>query len=101
MAAGDGGEGTPPEHFDGADGARTENGMYLRCEYNNVALEASERGQASAGTAAGEYVHGGTEKSAGRRRAEEGDEKTQRAHLAQEPNIGETEKIPPPSSCAR
>ena len=29
---GDGGEGAQPEHFDGADGARTENGMHPRRE---------------------------------------------------------------------
>ena len=76
-AAGDGDEAPPPEHFDGADGARTENGMQPRRKYDNVALEVSERGQASAGAAAGEDGHGATETSAGRRRAEEREENPQ------------------------
>ena len=71
-AAGDGGEGTRPEHFDGADGAKTENGMHLRREYKNVAPEATERVQSSAGAAAGEDRHGATETCTGQRRAEEG-----------------------------
>ena len=48
-AAGDGGKGPPSNHFEGADVARTENGMHPLREYKNVASEASERGQASAG----------------------------------------------------
>ena len=39
MAAGDSVEGPWPEHFDGADGARTKNGMHPRHEYDNVASE--------------------------------------------------------------
>ena len=73
-AAGDGGEGPRPEHFDGADGARTKNGMHPRRKYDNVASEAMERGQASSGAAAGEDSHGVTVTSAGPRRAEEGEE---------------------------
>ena len=45
----DGGEGPPTEHLDGADGARTENGMHPLREYENLVLEAMDRGQASAG----------------------------------------------------
>ena len=66
-AEGDGDKGHPPEHFDGADGARTENGMRLRREYNNVASEVSERGQASAGAAVGEDGNGSTANITGRR----------------------------------
>ena len=69
-AAGDGGEGTWPERFDGADGASTENGMHPRREYDNLASEATERVQARAGADAGGDSHGSTETSAGRRRAE-------------------------------
>ena len=35
-AVGDGGVGYPPEHFDGADGATTENGKRPRREYDKV-----------------------------------------------------------------
>ena len=76
-AAGDGGEGPRPEHFDGADGARTKNGMHPRREYDNVVSEATERGQARARVAAGEDGHGATGNRAAPRRAEEGDETPQ------------------------
>ena len=49
MAEGDGGEELQPENFDGADGVRTEKSMHPCREYDNVASEATERGQASAG----------------------------------------------------
>ena len=68
-AAGDGGEGHLPENFDSADGATTEKGKHPRREYDNVVSEALERGQASAGPAAGEDGHGATVHSAGRIRA--------------------------------
>ena len=71
-AAGDGGEGPWPEHFDGADGATTKNGMHPRREYDNVVLEAMERGQDSTGGAAGEDSHGATETCAGWIKVEEG-----------------------------
>ena len=61
---GDGGAGYPPEQFDSADGATTENGKHPRCEYDKVVSEASERGPASAGPAAGEDVRGGMNHSA-------------------------------------
>ena len=99
--AGDGGEGPRPEHFDGADGARTKNAMHLCCEYENMASEAMERGQASAGNAAGEDDHGAMETCTGRRRAEEGDENPQRALLEQEPDGGEMEASPPTRTVAR
>ena len=92
----DGDEGPRPEHFDGADGARTENGMHLRREYENMASEATERGQASTGAAAGEDGHGAMETSAGTRRAKEGDENPQRALPAQDPDGGETKARGPP-----
>ena len=95
-AAGDSNKGHPPEHFDGADRATTENGKHPRRKYNNVALEASERGQFSAGAASGEDGHGATEKSVVRIRAEEEDEKPQRPRPAQETDGGETEESPPP-----
>ena len=100
MAEGDDGEGPRPEHFDGADGARNENGMHPRREYNNKS-EATEIGQASAGAAAGEDRHGATVTSAGPRRAEEGEENPRRALPAQEPDGGETEASPPPQTVAR
>ena len=82
-AAGDGGAGHLPEHFDGADGATTKNGMHPCSEYDNVALEALERGQASAGRVAGEDIHGAMVHSAGRIRADEGDENSHHALRAQ------------------
>ena len=91
-ADGDSGEGHPPEHFDGADSATTENGKHSHREYNNVALEASERGPASAGPEAGEDGHGATNHSAGRTWEEEGEENPRRASSAQEPDGGETEE---------
>ena len=56
--AGDGGAGHPPEHFDGADGARSEHGALTRREYNFLASEVTERGPASAGPVAGEDGRG-------------------------------------------
>ena len=47
-AAGASGVGYSPKHFDGADGATTENGKHPRREYDNVVSEASKRGPASA-----------------------------------------------------
>ena len=95
-ATGDGGEGPRPEHFDGADGARTKNGMHLPHEYNRLASEAMERGQATTGAAAGEDGHGATVTIAGPRIVEEGDENPRRALLAHEPDGGETEARGPP-----
>ena len=40
-AEGDGGAGYPPEHFNGADGATTENGKHPCREYGKVVSEAS------------------------------------------------------------
>ena len=80
-AAGAGGAGYLPKHFEGPDGAMTKNGKQSCCEYDKVAseaseaseaLEASERGQASAGPATGEDGHGATTHRAGRTREEEG-----------------------------
>ena len=60
--AGDGGAWHLSEHFDGADGARSEHGALARREYElqtlealeaSEASEALERGLASAGPAAG------------------------------------------------
>ena len=72
MTAGDGGEFPRPEHFDGADGTRTKNGMHPGCEYKNVVSEATERGQASMGDAEREDNHGALEISEEPGRAEEG-----------------------------
>ena len=98
-AAGDGRKGHMSEHFNGTDGARTKNSKHPRCDYNNVASNVSERGQVSAGAAAGEDGHGATENSAGQIRAEEGGEKPQRAPSAgpqRRRDEGETEDSPPP-----
>ena len=100
-AAVDGGEDPRKEHFDSADGARTDKGMHPRHEYVNVASEATERGQASAGAAAGEDGHGATVTSTGPRRAEEGDENPRRVLPVQETYGGETEAIPPPRTVAQ
>ena len=64
-AEGAGGVGYPPEHFDGAAGATTENGKHMCHEYNKVTSEALARVQASAGPAAGEDIHGATTHRAG------------------------------------
>ena len=79
-------KGAQPAQFDGADTARSKHGALARREYDNMALEASERGQASAGPAAGENGHGYMEHSAVRIRAEAEDKKPQRARPEQEPN---------------
>ena len=55
-----------------------------------------ERGQASAGDAAGVDGHGSTETIAGPRTAEEGDENSQSALPTQDPNGGETAARAPP-----
>ena len=86
MAAGDGGAGYPPEHFDGAYGARSEHGALARREYDLLASEMSERGPASAGPAAREDGHGATNHSAGRTREEGEDENPRCASSEQAPN---------------
>ena len=90
-----------PEHFDGANGAMTENGKHPRCEYDKVASEALERGPASAGTASGEDGHGAMNHSAGWTREEEGGETPRPARSAQESNGREMEERPPPQTVAR
>ena len=75
--------------------------MHPRRKYNNVALEAKDRGQASVGAAAGEDGHGAMETSARPRRAEEGDKNQQRALLAKEPDGSDTEARAPPNGCTR
>ena len=77
--SGDGSKGIQPEHFNDTDGARTKNGMHPCRKYNNVASEATYRGQARAGGTVGVDRHGAMENSAGLRRAEEGDKNLQRA----------------------
>ena len=93
----DGGAGHPPEHFNGADGTRSEHGTLARRKYNLLALEATERGPASAGTAGGEDGHGATDHIAGRIWEEEGDGNPKRARSDQEPDKGE----PHPQTFAR
>ena len=88
MATGDGGAGYLPEHFDGADGATTENSKHPRREYDKVALEASERGQASAGPATEEDGHEAMKHSTGLTPEEEGEENPRRASAAREPYSG-------------
>ena len=83
-AAGAGGAENPPKHFDVADSATTENGKHLHCEYNKVASEASERGQARVGPVIGEDGHGATTHSAVQTREEEGDKNPRRTSSAQE-----------------
>ena len=70
--------------------------MHLHPEYDNVASEATDRGQASTGSPTGEDGHGATETSAGTRRAEEEYGNPQRALLMQEPGGGDTDASPPP-----
>ena len=84
MAAGDGGEGYLPEHFDGADRARSEHSALARCKYNLLASVLSERGPASVGPTAGEDSHRATNHIAGWIQEEKGDEKPRRASVAQE-----------------
>ena len=91
-AEGAGGAGYPPKHFDGAAGATTENSMHKRREYDKVASEALERGQAGMGPATVEDGHGATPHSAGQTQDEGGDENPSRASAAQEEtDSGETE----------
>ena len=49
-----------PQKSDGADGARTENGMHLRREYGLLALEDPEGGRSKAGPWVRRDVHGAT-----------------------------------------
>ena len=85
-AARDGGAGHPPKHFDGADGATTENGKHQRREYDNVASEALKRGLASAEPVEGEDGQGATNHSAGRTQEEGEDENPRCASSEQAPN---------------
>ena len=75
--------GYPPKHFNGAADATTENGKQPLREYDKLALEASARGQASAGPVTGEDDHGATTHCAGQTQEEGGDEKPWRASTAQ------------------
>ena len=90
------GAGYLPKHFNGSAGAMTENGKHPRREYNKVASEVSDRGQASAGPVKVEDGHGATNHSAGRTREKGGDKKTRRVSAAREPDGGETEERSPP-----
>ena len=87
--AGAGRAGYLPKHFDGVAGATTKNGKHPHREYNKVASEVSERGQAIAGLATGEDSHRDMIHSAGRTR-EEGGDKNPRLQAR------ETEERPPP-----
>ena len=100
-AAGDSGDWLHPEHFDSADGARTENGMHPRREYKIVASEVTVRGQASKGAADREVGHGAMKTRAGQRKAEEGEENPQRTLPAQQHDGGETEARAPLNSRTR
>ena len=82
-AAEDVSEGPQPEHFGGADGARTKNSMHPHHEYDNVVLQAKEGDQASAVAAARKDGHGAPEGREVPRRAEEGNETPQRKFPAQ------------------
>ena len=53
MVADDGGKGPRPDHSDDTHGARSENGMHPRREYNILASEATEGVHASAGDSGG------------------------------------------------
>ena len=78
-AVGTGGAGYSPEHFTGAAGTTTENGLHPRREYNKVVSEVSVGGQASAGPAAVEGGLGTTTHSAGDQQAKGGDKNPWRA----------------------
>ena len=89
-AAGAGGAGYLPKHFNGTACTTTENSKHPCGEYNKVALEASERGQASTGPVTGEDGHRATTHSVGRTQEEGEDENLRRVSAAREPNCGET-----------
>ena len=89
-----------PEYFKDADGDTTKNGKHPRREYDKVALEASERGQASAGPAT-EDGHGAMTHNAGQIQEEEGYKDPRRASASQDPNGGDTEESPPPQTVTR
>ena len=69
--------------------------MHPRRKYDNVASEATERGQASAGATAREDGHGATGNRAAPRRAEEGDETPQSVIPTHELDRDETEARAP------
>ena len=97
----DNGVGHPPENFDCADVARSEHGALACREYNLLASEASERGPASAGPAAGEDGHGATNHSKGRLWENEVDENPKRALRRRKP-MEERRRIgAPPNGRAR
>ena len=75
-AAGAGGAGYLPVHFNGAAAATTENDMHPHSEYNKVVSEALVGGQSSAGPATGEHGQGETTHSAGQTQEEGGEQKT-------------------------
>ena len=84
----DGGKGPQTEHYDGADGARSENGMHRHREYNILASKATEGGHASAGAANREDGHGAMEEREGPRREEEG----MKTHSARSPRRNPTDE---------
>ena len=72
-AVDDGSAGPCPQQYDGADGARSENGALARHEYNLLALEATEGGPSNAGAAGSEDGHGDLANREGTETEEEGD----------------------------
>ena len=97
----DGSEGPRPAQSDGADGARSEHCALARCEYDIMALEATEGGQARAGAASREDGHGVSENREGTGTDEEGDETPQRALPARKTDRGHTKvRSPPERLCA-
>ena len=92
----DGRAGPQPRQSDGADGARSEHGALARRKYKKLASEATEGGQANAGTAGVEDGHGASANRKVTGTEEEGDKTPQRALPAQNIDRGETEASPPP-----
>ena len=88
--------GPRPRQSDGADGARSEHGSLVRCEYDLLTSEATKGGPANAGGAVSEDGHGASVNQEGTETEEEGGETLQRALTARETNGGDTEARGPP-----
>ena len=73
----DGGEGPWPEQSNGSNGARSKHSALVHREYDRLASEATEGGQATTRSAGREDDHGASENREGIRTEEEGDKTPQ------------------------
>ena len=89
----DGREGPQPAQ---SDGVRSKHGALARLEYDRLASEATEGGQANTGVAGREDGHGASENQEGKGTEEEGDETPHGVLPTQKPDRSNTKARCPP-----